>query len=555
MKRKSLLAILILALLLGACRVATAPEPMIFVSRANIALNPVKNSAVLIIKNLGKKDSVLNWTAVDAPNIVLSAHSGSLKYNEKSELVLRISGSAIRAAKYFVAEIVIKSNDVDKSVFIYYRPKLSNTGGLKHCGNPLKHDSAGSSKIDSKSYVGDELLISYVKSKNFVTAGGIASLNNKYGLLTLKENDKRPNLVKIPNNKDPLEYAKILAKDPKIEYAEPNYYLQLLSVPNDPLYEQQWNLKSFGLEQAWDIETGKNRVVVAIIDSSVDSKHEDLHDKTLPGCDFNNQDNDPSPGKSNGGKAEHGTHVAGIAAAIGNNGKGIAGVAYGKAVKILPIKVFDDAGISGTIDSLIDAILWASGYDLPGVGKNPNPADIINMSVGANGAAIKDKIKSINDATAKAAAKGVLMIAASGNSGSKQEILYPAAADNVIAVGSVDESLKLSDFSNYNAHGRSVDLVAPGGFSSRKLCSGTERIRSSFPNDKYGCLSGTSMAAPYVTGVAALLLSQNKNLTASELKNRLLGSTLFDKSMNKAEYGAGILCADRALGAKTLCGR
>ena len=548
------MATLFLLLLLGACKITSSLEPQIFVSRANIGLNPAKTTTTLVIRNMGQQGSLLEWSLKAASGIVVNKNSGSLEFGDKSEIVLQISQEAIRAKKAFVAEIKISSNDVDKSVFIYYKPNIVSAG-LKKCGSSVMLNSLGSSPSPAKPYVADELLVKYVSSNDIVHIGGIETLNNKYGLLTLKENDNRPNLVKIPNNKDPLEYAKLLAKDPKIEYAEPNYYLELLSVPNDPLYKQQWNLKEFGLEQAWDIESGKHKVVIAIIDSSVDTKHEDLAAKILPGCDFNNNDNNPNPGRSNGGKAEHGTHVAGIAAAIANNGKGIAGVAYGSGVKILPIKIFDDAGISGTIDSLIDAILWASGYDLPGVGKNPNPADIINMSVGASAKAIKDKIKSINDATAKAAAKGVIMFAASGNSGTNQEILYPAAADNVIAVGSVDENLKRSDFSNYNAHGPTVDLVAPGGFSATKLCSGTERIRSSFPNNKYGCLSGTSMAAPFVAGVAALLLSHNQNLTATELKNRLLSSTLFDSSMNKAEFGAGVLCADKALGAKTSCGR
>ena len=548
------MATLLLVILLGACKITTSLEPQIFVSRANIALNPSNTSANLIIRNMGQAGSVLKWTLKAASGIVVNKNSGSLKIGDKSDISLRISNAAIRAKEAFVAEIKISSNDVDKTVFIYYRPNLV-TAGLTHCGSSVMVNSLGSSPSTTKPYVADELLIKYAKGNDVIHSSGIETLNNKYGLLSLKNSDNRPSLVKIPNDKDPAEYAELLSKDPKIEYAEPNYYLKLLSLPNDPLYEQQWNLKGFGLEQAWNIETGNNRVVVAIIDSSVDTKHEDLAAKILPGCDFNNNDNNPNPGRSNGGKAEHGTHVAGIAAAIGNNGKGVVGVAYGAGIKILPIKIFDDAGISGTIDSLIDAILWASGYDLAGVGKNPNPAQIINMSIGASAKAIKDKIKSINDATAKAAAKGVIMFAASGNSGSNNEILYPAAANNVIAVGSVDENFKRSEFSNYKLNGDSVDLVAPGGFGSAKVCSGSQRIRSTFPNNKYGCLSGTSMAAPYVAGVAALLLSHNPSLTVAQIKEKLLSSALFDQTMNKAEFGAGIVCADKALGAKTRCGR
>jgi len=331
--------------------------------------------------------------------------------------------------------------------------------------------------------------------------------------------------------------------------------LKLLTAPNDSLYSEQWNLKDFGLEPAWAIETGSNEVVIAIIDSSVNTKHDDLAAKILPGCDFNNKDNNPNPGPSNGGKSEHGTHVAGIAAAIGNNHLGIAGVAYGSGIKILPIKVFDDAGINGTINNLIDAILWASGYDLPNVGKNPNPARIINMSIGASGAAISDKLKSINDATGKAKAKGVIMFAASGNAGLSNEILYPAADENVIAVGSVDADRRRSDFSNYSKNGPTVELMAPGGFNSVAVCSGTKRIRSTYPNNQYGCLSGTSMASPFVAGVAALLLSQDSGLNPQELKTKLINSAYSTADMDSAEYGAGIVCADKALGASTQCGK
>ena len=123
-----------------------------------------------------------------------------------------------------------------------------------------------------------------------------------------------------------LETAERLRRDPRVQYAEPNYYLELLDVPNDPFLEDQWNLLEFGLPEAWTLEKGTGKVVVAVLDSGVYGKHEDLSGKLYPGCDFFDGDSDANPGLGDFG-AGHGTHVAGIAAALGNNAVGVAGVA------------------------------------------------------------------------------------------------------------------------------------------------------------------------------------------------------------------------------------
>ena len=362
----------------------------------------------------------------------------------------------------------------------------------------------------------------------------------------------RPALVTISG--DVLQMAKHLASDPRVEYAEPNYYLQTLATPNDPLIAEQWNLNSFGLPQAWDIEEGNSRnVVVAVIDSGFDMDHEDLVAKMLPGCDFNNKDNDLNPFPGNTDKINHGTHVAGIVGAIGNNSLGVSGVAYGNKIKILPIKVFDDQGITGTLENLNNAILWASGIELEGTAKNSYKADVINMSLGI---AIKDNkaIESLSDAIQQARNNGVVLFAASGNGSKNNLLLHPAANPQVIAIGSVDEDRERSSFSNYNSSGRSVDLMSPGGTpTSSASCLG---ILSTIPGNQYGCLGGTSMASPFAAGVAALMLSKTPDLTPEQIKNRLVASALFDSTfMNKQEYGAGVICADKALGASTQCGK
>jgi len=453
-------------------------------------------------------------------------------------------------------EVIDDDNGSDKSsTTIEIRERAT---GLKSCGFAISNNNAYSSpSAPSTAYVTNELLVKLVNSGSLASQATITSLSTDYQLKSLNEfSSNRPNLFRIPDSKDALDYAKILEKDPRVEYAEPNYYLELLSTPNDSLYDEQWNMWDFGLEEAWDIETGDNEVVVAVIDSSVYTEHEDLASKILPGCDFHNKDNDPNPQAHNTEKSSHGTHVAGIIAAVGNNNKGVTGVGYGKGIKILPIKMFDDAGITGTISELIDGILWAAGISLPGVGKNPNPADIINMSVGTYAAIIgQDGLKSINEATSQAKAKGILLFSASGNDGNSNEIFFPAGDENVIAIGSVDSNMERSYFSNYNVDGPTVDLMAPGGFYKETICGNSKTIRSTFPNNDYGCLAGTSMATPFVSGVAALILSHEPGLSAEQVKAKLLASALYSNDMSHAEYGAGIVCADKALGASTQCGK
>ena len=432
-------------------------------------------------------------------------------------------------------------------------------GGLSECGTA---SSGGATQRPSGRavpppvgpYVPGELLIRYRDP------GGEAlryhsvaeTVRQRYALDVIREgNPYLPELVRV----DDVEAAAArLERDPSVEYAHPNYYLQPLAAPDDPLYIEQWNLSQFGVEQAWDIETGANPepVVVAVIDSGVDPLHEDLAGRVLPGCDFFDRDNVASPGAPNGGSSEHGTHVAGIAAASGNNGLGVSGVARGPGIRILPLKVFDDSGTRGTVAGLVEAILWSSGIQVPNARTNTIPADVINMSVGAG----PEIIEAVDDAASQAVAAGVVLFASAGNGAagaSSPGVQSPANAPDVIAVGSVDADRLRSSFSDFGLPG-SVDLMAPGG-SGPFGPSNCSRILSTFPVDDYGCLQGTSMSSPFAAGAAALLLSQDPSLTPAQVKDRLVNTALFDGNTMTAEmYGSGILCLDRALGGATRCG-
>jgi serine protease len=360
------------------------------------------------------------------------------------------------------------------------------------------------------------------------------------------------------------EVAQRLNRDPRVEYATPNYYLQALELPNDPNILEQWNLAVAGLPVAWQIETGtSNPVRVAVLDTGFDLNHEDLSGRFLPGYDFcstlggqvgqprscASTDDDPSFGESFN---VHGTHVAGILGAVGNNSRGITGAAYGSAVSIVPVKIFDNTGNTATIDSFAKGIRWAVGQNVQGVPANPNPARIINLSLGGDfvdskGNVNESAVQFMQDAVNAATNEGALIVAATGNNGERQNyVLSPAAANNVLGIGSVDRNLQRSPFSNFSGVQRlgpgGVDLMAPGN-----------GILSTVPDraegNVYQTLSGTSMSTPLVSAIAALLLSREPNLRPQELESRLLAATYFDRSyMSESRYGKGVLRADLLFG-------
>ena len=414
----------------------------------------------------------------------------------------------------------------------------------------------------SEKHVGDETSLSVQELK--ATA---QTVRNRFDLRSLGTlgSAVATELVRTPPGADVQKLAAELRRDPRVAYAEPDYYLYPLGVtpaassdtlPDDPFLAQEWNMLNFGLPQAWALETGKSNVVLAVLDSGVDVNHEDLRGRTLPGCDVYNGDNDPSPGVSSriSGSQQHGTHVAGIALASGNNGRGVAGVAY-TGVKLLPVKVLDDNGGDSkttSVSVVVKAIRWAAGLSVEGMNRTPYKANIINLSLGVEG-----QSESLNQAVQDARNAGVLIIAAAGNGSSTTSIFTPANAPGALAVGSVDQDYRRSYYSVYNTSGRTVDLMAPGG-SGDSSCGGVlSTLPAAYegaPENNYGCEEGTSMAAPFVAGVAALIWSQNPGLSADEVEAKLKASTAVTAFMNPAEYGAGVVCADRALGAATLCG-
>lgn len=519
------------------------------------------DTASVAIRNVG--GGRLDWELVaeydDATDwFTLSSNAGELGSGAEDVLTLELASSL--PDDIYGATLIVSSGDSEQRAEV-----IAQIGDVTACTAeivPASMRTIRTARTPGDRYVPGQLLVSYRAPQNTLLTQSVrndlaTAVARDYSLTRVRSLGRdAPDLVTVSGD---VERALAeLRDDPRVRAASPNYYLDTLALPNDPFIDQQWNLTEFGLPQAWALETGQDNVTIAIIDSSVATEHGDLAPKLLPGCDLYNGDDDPNPNPApeNVRDAAHGTHVAGIAGAQGDNNEGIASVAY-TGVKLLPVKVFDDGGTVATYDSLIAGMRWSVGLPVEGFRRNPNPARILNMSLGALGISAGDR-QIVDAAVADVLAYDTLIFAASGNDGRDNDIRTPADSPGAVAVGSIDQDLSRSFFSNYSQNGRSVDLMAPGGFANGGVDSGcagqTPDIIGTFPPDNYNCLSGTSMSTPYVSGVAALVWSQNPDFSADEVLNVLSTSTFRQDSWSEAEYGRGLVCADRALGAATLCG-
>ncbi|WP_152392166.1 S8 family peptidase [Paenibacillus guangzhouensis] len=280
--------------------------------------------------------------------------------------------------------------------------------------------------------------------------------------------------------------------------------------PNDSLYkEYQWNLPIIDTNKGWGLTKGNNQVIVAVVDTGVDIHHPDLKDQLLKGYNAIDPGSDPLD------DVGHGTHVAGIIAAKVNNHEGIAGMSWYN--KILPVKVLDNSG-AGTTYSVAQGIIWATDHG----------AKVINLSLGnyAEANFLHDAIKYAYD-------KDVVVIAATGNDNTDQPG-YPAAYPEVFAVSATNKSKHRASFSNFGDY---VDVVAPG-----------ENIASTFPNNQYAALSGTSMACPHVSALAALIRSVNPTLKNTEVMDLMRKSVIdLGPAGRDVDFGFGQIDVAKAL--------
>lgn len=350
---------------------------------------------------------------------------------------------------------------------------------------------------------------------------------------------------------DVLAAAERLLADPRVRYAHPAVILEPHALPSDPEYRRQWSLSRFGLQEGWDLERGSREVTIAVVDAGIDVSHPEFAGRLEAGWDF--YDGDPDVASL----SSHGTHVTGIAAANGDNGVGISGIAPA-GVRILPIKVFaDDPNLSDerSLGAVARAIRWAAGLDVDagtGPARRAAPVQVINLSLGTDRSYLN--VPLLDEAIRDARARGVVVVASVGNQGNRTGITSPANSPCALAVGSADETRLRSSFSNFDDDERLVDLVAPGGFSNvgDTIYS---TVRQTDPDRAYGYMHGTSMAAPFVSGAAALLASAHPDWTDVQILERLLITAYRPSDTLEMEMGFGLACVDAALGAPTRCGR
>lgn len=303
-------------------------------------------------------------------------------------------------------------------------------------------------------------------------------------------------ILQVPANKV-LEKAQAYGREAAVEFAEPDYIAKTLEVPSDSFFGDQWGMPRITAPGAWDISKGTG-VKIAILDTGVDQDHPELASKLIKN-DQNNKDftGSGSPDDFFG----HGTHVAGIAAAVTNNGAGVAGVGY-EAI-IMNGKVLADDG-SGAYSWIANGIIWAAD----------NGAKVINMSLGGMFGST-----TLKNAVSYAWNKGVVIVAAAGNDG-RSLASYPAYYTNCIAVAATDQSDAKASFSNY---GSWVDVAAPGVSILSTIPNHANYISTNYLENKldYGSLNGTSMATPFVSGLAALVWATSYGTSNTNVRSRI----------------------------------
>lgn len=321
--------------------------------------------------------------------------------------------------------------------------------------------------------------------------------------------------IDIKPGKSVQQTVKALESENEVEYAEANHRRSalVLATPNDPLFGLQYGLSKIMAPAAWDVEKGQtNTIKAAVVDTGVDLIHPDLSSKIVNGWDFVNNDNVAQDDHG------HGTHVAGIISATTDNSVGVAGTSWG--AQIMPVKVLDSDG-SGTDADVSNGITWAVD----------NGAKVINLSLGGY-----EFSQTMQNATDYAYNRGVMVFAAAGNDGDST-VIYPAGNSNVVGVAATNSADRRASFSNFNSF---VDVSAPG-----------VNIASTYLGSQYAYLSGTSMATPYASGLAALLFSQNTSISTSQLFNTItLSSTDLGSSGWDAFFGYGRINAYNAVSSK-----
>ena len=354
------------------------------------------------------------------------------------------------------------------------------------------------------------------------------------------------------------------ARNAAVEYVEPDRMMHALLTPNDTNFSSQWDLTdpTGGVNQtaAWDIATGTG-IRVAVIDTGI-TPHSDLTGQTVGGYDFisdsaaardgNARDSNPNDEGDWYGNNEcgagipasnsswHGTHVTGTIAALTNNARGVASMAYG--AKVVPVRVLGKCG--GSVSDIVDAITWASGGTVTGVPANANVAKVLSLSLGGGGAC-----GSFQAAITGARNRGSVFVVAAGNENQNVTNSSPANCSGVISVAATTRAGARASYSNF---GSTIVISAPGGAGT----GGTADILSTLNtgtttqgSETYAYYAGTSMATPHVSALAAAIFSINSGLTPDQVKNFITANARPLPGSCSGGCGAGIINAQATLAA------
>lgn len=392
---------------------------------------------------------------------------------------------------------------------------------------PLQSDE------DDPGYIPNRLIVGFRPEATEVYK---RNLHAKYGGQVVDQIARLNVHILRVTNPDLLTQVKAYQAEEQVAFAEPDYIAHILGgpdagapvvgaaastgrdgpldrrdlavVPNDPYFASQWHHAKIESAAAWDHQRGTG-VTVAIIDTGTNCSHADLAGKCVAGYDYVNRDNNPADDQG------HGTHVAGIAAMLTNNGVGGAGVGWDSL--IMPVKVLDRTG-NGGHSAIASGITFAAD----------NGADVINLSLGGFFTS-----STLRNAVEYAIGRGVVVVAAAGNENTSNPS-YPAAYNGVIGVAATSQSDQRASFSNY---GNTIDIAAPG-----------VAIQSTVMTGGYQAWSGTSMASPVAAGLAALLVAQNPSRTPAQIE-QILEQTADDlgESGWDPNFGWGRINARRAL--------
>ncbi|MEH0574865.1 MULTISPECIES: S8 family serine peptidase [Streptomyces] len=374
-------------------------------------------------------------------------------------------------------------------------------------------------------------------------------------------------LVDLGDDLTKADVADVVAQyraDPQVAYVVPDRLNKPKADPNDTEYAKQWDLfestAGMNVPGAWATSTGTG-VTVAVIDTGYVA-HSDLAANIVGGYDFiadtavsvdgDGRDSNPADpgdyyaanecgsGIPASNSSWHGTHVAGTIAAVTNNNKGVAGIAYG--AKISPVRVLGKCG--GYDSDIIDAITWASGGSVSGVPANSNVAEVINMSLGGDGACTS----ATQSAITAAVNRGTTVVVAAGNENDNVANHSPGNCNNIISVAATNRTGAKASYSNY---GSLVDISAPGGQTSTGTANGilsTLNSGTKTPSsESYAYYQGTSMATPHIAGLVALMKSANSSLTPAQIETAIKNNARALPGSCSGGCGAGLADAARTV--------